>query len=187
MRLSPIFSWTWGFLEHLRLSPRAVIGPGARLLEFLIYGAPTRRRNRGGGDGAVASTVCSLDVHNKTVVACVRLVADGRVENEVRTFKTTTADLLRCRNGWRQTSIMSRWRRPGSIGSRCGTSWMMVNLRGVGKRRACEERAGSQDRRQRCDVADRALGARFDPGELRAGYADPGDARPAAHAQTKGA
>lgn len=35
-----------------------------------------------------------LDVHKKTVVACVRLARDGRVEKEVRTFKTTTADLL---------------------------------------------------------------------------------------------
>ena len=35
-----------------------------------------------------------LDVHKKTVVACVRLARGGRVEKEVRTFKTTTADLL---------------------------------------------------------------------------------------------
>ena len=35
-----------------------------------------------------------LDVHKKTVVACVRLARDGRVEKEIRTFKTTTADLL---------------------------------------------------------------------------------------------
>jgi hypothetical protein len=27
-----------GFLEHLRLSPRAVIGPGARFLEFFFTG-----------------------------------------------------------------------------------------------------------------------------------------------------
>jgi len=35
-----------------------------------------------------------LDVHKKTVVACVRLVRGGGVEKEIRTFKTTTADLL---------------------------------------------------------------------------------------------
>jgi transposase len=35
-----------------------------------------------------------LDVHKKTVVACVRLARGGRVEKEVRTFKTTTSDLL---------------------------------------------------------------------------------------------
>ena len=38
---------------------------------------------------------CGLDVHKETVVACLRLVADGKVTTEVRTFQTTTADLLR--------------------------------------------------------------------------------------------
>ena len=37
---------------------------------------------------------CGLDVHKETVVACLRLVSDGKVTIEVRTFKTTTADLL---------------------------------------------------------------------------------------------
>ena len=37
-----------------------------------------------------------LDVHKKTVVACVRRVAaNGKVHKEVRTFGTMTADLLR--------------------------------------------------------------------------------------------
>jgi len=38
---------------------------------------------------------CGLDVHKETVVACLRLVFDGQVTTEVRTFRTTTADLLR--------------------------------------------------------------------------------------------
>jgi transposase len=38
---------------------------------------------------------CGLDVHKETVVACLRLVADGKVTTEVRTFQTTTVDLLR--------------------------------------------------------------------------------------------
>jgi transposase len=38
---------------------------------------------------------CGLDVHKRTVVACVLLTqADGTVEREVRTFGTMTADLL---------------------------------------------------------------------------------------------
>jgi hypothetical protein len=37
---------------------------------------------------------CGLDVHKETVVACLRLVSHGKVTTEVRTFKTTTADLL---------------------------------------------------------------------------------------------
>lgn len=36
-----------------------------------------------------------LDVHKDTVVACVRLAQDGKVHREVRTFKTTTRDLLK--------------------------------------------------------------------------------------------
>jgi transposase len=35
-----------------------------------------------------------LDVHKDTVVACVRHMANGSVRREVRTFKTTTKDLL---------------------------------------------------------------------------------------------
>ena len=38
---------------------------------------------------------CGLDVHKDSVVACVRLVCDGKVTREVRTFGTTTAELLR--------------------------------------------------------------------------------------------
>jgi transposase len=38
---------------------------------------------------------CGLDVHKETVVACLRLVSDGQVTTEVRSFQTTTADLLR--------------------------------------------------------------------------------------------
>jgi transposase len=35
-----------------------------------------------------------LDVHKDTVVACVRHMANGSVRREVRTFKTTTKELL---------------------------------------------------------------------------------------------
>ena len=38
---------------------------------------------------------CSgLDVHKETVVACVRLVSDGKITREVRSFETTTCGLL---------------------------------------------------------------------------------------------
>ena len=37
---------------------------------------------------------CGLDVHKETVVACVLIREGGRVENEIRTFRTVTADLL---------------------------------------------------------------------------------------------
>jgi len=35
-----------------------------------------------------------LDVHKDMVVACVRLLVDGRPRREVRTFKTVTRELL---------------------------------------------------------------------------------------------
>jgi transposase len=37
---------------------------------------------------------CGLDVHKATVVACVRLVIDGKPVKEIRTFATTTASLI---------------------------------------------------------------------------------------------
>lgn len=43
---------------------------------------------------------CGLDVHQKSVVACVLLTAeDGRVQRQLRTFSTMTADLLAL-NDW---------------------------------------------------------------------------------------
>ncbi len=43
----------------------------------------------------VSTRCCGLDVHQKTVVACVLLTQpSGRVQREVRTFGTMTADLL---------------------------------------------------------------------------------------------
>ena len=35
-----------------------------------------------------------LDVHKDTVVACVRHISDGVIRRAVRSFKTTTAELL---------------------------------------------------------------------------------------------
>ncbi len=48
----------------------------------------------------VSTRCCGLDVHQKTVVACVLLTEPtGRVQHEVRTFGTMTADLLAL-NDW---------------------------------------------------------------------------------------
>jgi transposase len=40
------------------------------------------------------SHCAGLDVHKDSVVGCVRHMVDGMVKREVRTFKTTTADLM---------------------------------------------------------------------------------------------
>jgi hypothetical protein len=43
----------------------------------------------------VHARCCGIDVHKETVVACVRWVSPGgKVTNEVRTFATTTRELL---------------------------------------------------------------------------------------------
>ena len=43
----------------------------------------------------VHARCCGLDVHKRTVVACVLISEpDGAVQRQVRTFKTMTADLL---------------------------------------------------------------------------------------------
>jgi hypothetical protein len=43
----------------------------------------------------VHARCCGLDVHKKSVVACVLISeSDGLIERQVRTFKTMTADLL---------------------------------------------------------------------------------------------
>ena len=41
--------------------------------------------------------VAGLDVHKDTVVACVRIMADGKARRECRTFATTTAQLMELR------------------------------------------------------------------------------------------
>jgi len=49
---------------------------------------------------------CGLDVHKKTVVACVVVTeADGSVQREVRTFGTMTADLLALADWLSQTDV----------------------------------------------------------------------------------
>ena len=53
---------------------------------------------------------CGLDVHKETVVACVRLVIDGKLVKEVRTFSTTTAGLIEL---WEPRIIIRRFERLG--------------------------------------------------------------------------
>ena len=111
-----------------------------------------------------------LDVHKKTVVACVRIQQGAAVEQEVRTFETTTSGLL----------DLSAWLSEKECGlaamEATGVYWKPVwhiladgELElAAGQRRACEERARPQDRRERCDLALRAGRSRSDPRQLRA-------------------
>jgi hypothetical protein len=69
---------------------------------------------------------CGLDVHKETVVACLRLVSDGKVTTEVRTFQTTTADLLRL-SEWLAANECTHvaMEATGVYWNQYGTSWMM--------------------------------------------------------------
>jgi len=61
-----------------------------------------------------------LDVHKKTVVACVRLVEGGPPQSEIRTFGTTTGDLLNL-SAW-----LSEKRRMHVVMEATGISWRPV-------------------------------------------------------------
>jgi hypothetical protein len=71
------------------LSPRAVYRPGARFLDFFDRGSTPAAQRR--SDGTSAS---GLDIHKETVVACVRHLRNGKVMTGIKTFKTTTEELI---------------------------------------------------------------------------------------------
>src|SRR5690242_14185415 len=81
-------------------APRTVAKParaGARILEFDIVGSsPAPRHKRGEWTVETLHPRCAgLDVHRDSVVACARVVGQGRVERSVETFGTTTSELER--------------------------------------------------------------------------------------------
>jgi hypothetical protein len=96
-----------------------------------------------------------LDVHKKTVVACVRIQQGAAIEQEARTFETTTSGLL----------DLSAWLSEKGCAlaamEATGVYWKPVwhiprgrrNRADVGERRACEELKWPQDRRERCELA----------------------------------
>src|SRR3954449_4001166 len=83
-----------GTLRAPPLVPRPARRPGARFPDFPDEGpAPAARREEGAME-VLYPRCAGLDVHEATVVAAVRLAADGKVAREVRTFAATTAGLL---------------------------------------------------------------------------------------------
>jgi transposase len=70
-------------------------GPGARLLVFMKRTAtPTAQLQLEASMEVLHERCAGLDVHKNTVVACIRVLQDDKIEREVRTFKTMTRDLL---------------------------------------------------------------------------------------------
>jgi hypothetical protein len=64
------------------------------LLELSIDEVPTPAAGVEVVVDIVHERVAGLDVHKAMIVACVRLVAGGRVKRECRTFETTTSGLV---------------------------------------------------------------------------------------------
>jgi hypothetical protein len=142
-----------GAPEHLRLSPPAFIGPGARFIDFSLAGPHARRR------AEVLHPRCrGLDVHKDTVVACRPMARLPRKFARSRRRQPTVNRLAKltqdrrpstpnnkptfsvCHRGWPRTSVrMWRWRRPASTASRYGTSRMMENLSWYWECFACKD------------------------------------------------
>src|SRR6516225_6905608 len=93
VRLSPSVSWTRDSRAPLS-APWVGDGPGARFLEFCRGRIPSRRRIGRKSMEVLHAHCAGLDVHKQTVVACARHMVNGTVKRQVRTFRTTTKDLL---------------------------------------------------------------------------------------------
>ena len=90
-----------------------------------------------------------LDVHKDTVVACVRLVVDGKVEREVRTFGTTTQDLSGAGRLVARAAVHARGDGVDGRVLEAGLARVGgVADVGAGQRDAHPQRAWSQDRRE---------------------------------------
>jgi transposase len=98
-----------------------------------------------------------LDVHKETVVACVRHMTGGKVKTEVRTFATTPGRLLEL-SAWLGAGQVHPCRDGGHrslLEAGVAHSGRRRFSAPAGQRRACEERAGPQDRcRRRAWLAD---------------------------------
>ncbi len=92
---------------------------------------------------------CGLDIHKKTVVACVLIdEGEGKVHKRVRTFSTMTADLLALADWLGSLHIRGRSREYGDLLApdlQCPGGALH---RHAGESPAHQARARSQDRRQ---------------------------------------
>jgi hypothetical protein len=73
----------------------------------------------------VVARCAGLDVHKDTVVACVRTPgSEGQRAEQVRTFGTTTVELLALRDWLVAEEVsLSAWNRPGCTGGASTMCW----------------------------------------------------------------
>jgi hypothetical protein len=128
-----------------------------------------------------------LDVHKDSVVAAIRLAANGEPKTEIRTFATTMPGLLALSDWLSQygcTHIAMEatgiyWKPVWHILADGTFTLILTN--------PCQKCPRPQHRRGRCPLARRFAGAWFDPRQLRAGTRHSGHAWVAAHTQAVGA
>src|ERR1700724_1571364 len=130
---------------------------------------------------------CGVDVHKETVVACLRLASDGKVTTEVRTFQTTTVDLLRL-SEWLAANDCTHVAMEAT-----GVYWKPVwHILDDGEFELVLANAAHVKNvpGRKTDVNDAMwLAELLAHGLIRAsfaGFADPGNAQPDAHAQACG-
>ena len=99
---------------------------------------PLDRRHEDATMEVVYERCCGLDVHKATVVACLLTLVGRPADKVVRTFGTVTDELLALATVVAAAGApTSRWRAPGSTGSRSGTCWrtsstlLLVNARHI--------------------------------------------------------
>ena len=87
----------------------------------------------------VHSVCCGLDVHKRTVVACLLIAAQGQPTKQLRTFGTTTRDLRQLadwleEHGCRQTAIESTgvyWKPVFNVLESHGIEVLLVNAQHI--------------------------------------------------------
>jgi len=119
-----------------------------------------------------------VDVHKDTVVACLRLAAEGAARSEVRTFDTTTPGLLALADwlhecgcthvGMEATGVY--WKPVWHILSDGDITLILANAAHVKNWPGRKPALGldPRDRRGRRDLAGRSAGVWPDPSQLRA-------------------
>ncbi len=123
---------------------------------------------------------CGLDVHKKMIVACLRRTSEvGKVDKQVRTFGTTTSELLSL-SDWLVEAGCTHVAMEAT-----GVYWKPVYniLEGqmellVVNARRIQSGAGTQDRCQRRGVVRGAVAARTAESELHSAAVAAGSARP---------
>src|SRR5437762_2182405 len=75
------------------VTPRSTLPRILFLTGTYAVGTALRRRSM----DILYEQVAGLDVHKDTVVACVRIVAEGKTKRECRSFSTTTDQLVELR------------------------------------------------------------------------------------------